>query len=258
MPIPLATVGQFVGPALSAIGGAVGAGESRRSAQAAADRNEAIAREFAKMGIRWRVADAKAAGLHPLAALGASTASGPVVALGGEAPIGQTLSNMGQDISRAVTATRSTSDRLMDKLAVERAGLENELLRSRIARENSAQVGPGMPVQVVPSKVTASHPDAPYAEGGRHPEVAFADAGGGFLTPYPSQKFQDYLSENFLAGLSFQIRNNLFGAAKPSRYDLPGDKDESQFWPVLGWKPYNKKKQAAQVKRMWEMYRGGY
>lgn len=36
-----------------------------------AQRNEDLQREFAQMGIRWRVEDAKAAGLHPLYALGA-------------------------------------------------------------------------------------------------------------------------------------------------------------------------------------------
>jgi hypothetical protein len=43
---------------------------------------ERSAKEFAKMGIRWKVNDAKAAGLHPLAALGAHTSSGPTFAVG--------------------------------------------------------------------------------------------------------------------------------------------------------------------------------
>ena len=42
------------------------------------DRNEALQREFAQNGIRWRAADARAAGLHPLAALGSSGASAPL------------------------------------------------------------------------------------------------------------------------------------------------------------------------------------
>ena len=37
-------------------------------------RNYDMQKEFAQMGIQWRVADAKAAGLHPLAALGAAPA----------------------------------------------------------------------------------------------------------------------------------------------------------------------------------------
>lgn len=45
-------------------------------------KNANLQRQFAKMGIRWRVADAKAAGLHPLAALGSSGASGSPITVG--------------------------------------------------------------------------------------------------------------------------------------------------------------------------------
>lgn len=150
--------------------------------------------EFAKKGIRWRVADAKAAGLHPLAALGAAGASySPVVTH-------SDFSGLGQSVDRAMEATRTAPERAeaagyrvkAAQLQLENMELQNELLRSDIARRN-AQIGPPMPdaataypvysgdvnmthlmgdsvgsgtVRTVPSEITSKSPVAPYKEAG--------------------------------------------------------------------------------------------
>lgn len=107
-------------------------------------------REFAQQGIRWRVADAKAAGLHPLAAIGAAGASYSPVLSG----IGDSVASAGQNLSRAFQATRTQDERtatqkqldaLMLKKAendviqgnheIARMQLENDLLRNRVVRE---------------------------------------------------------------------------------------------------------------------------
>lgn len=83
-------------PAVIAAGAALAGGAiANRNARKQQARNEALQREFAQQGIRWKVADAKAAGLHPLYAIGASGASfspttyndamGPAVAQAGQA-----------------------------------------------------------------------------------------------------------------------------------------------------------------------------
>lgn len=59
--------------------------------------NYAMNKEFAQHGIRWKVADAKAAGIHPLAALGTQTNS-PTVALQADDQMGQAMSATGQQI----------------------------------------------------------------------------------------------------------------------------------------------------------------
>lgn len=67
--------------------------------------NTEMQKEFAQNGIRWKVADAKAAGLHPVFALGGSGASytpNPITIGGGIDP------SMGQNLSNAV-ARQSTS-----------------------------------------------------------------------------------------------------------------------------------------------------
>jgi len=79
-------------------------------------------KQFAKKGIQWRVKDAKAAGLHPLYALGAQIPSfSPVMDA-----TGSHLAQMGQDISRARKATLSpTEQKLIDlQLAQAQAGLD--------------------------------------------------------------------------------------------------------------------------------------
>lgn len=117
------------------------------------DKNYAMQKEFAQSGIRWRMEDAKAAGVHPLFALGGGGASAsPTAYIPSTTDYpsnnsGEYLSRMGQDIGRALTATQTLNERFNDKantLALERAELENTLLRSKIMKEN-AQVGPPMP-----------------------------------------------------------------------------------------------------------------
>lgn len=118
---------------LSAAGGIIGAGVNLYNAQENRDQQK----EFAQHGIQWKVADAKAAGVHPLYALGASTHSPAPVSSGDMA---SSLASVGQNIDRAVYATSSASERItahneqVQALQLTRMGLENDLLASQIAR----------------------------------------------------------------------------------------------------------------------------
>lgn len=137
------------------LGGLIGAGSrllggfmSNNSAEEIAARNIAMQREFAQNGIQWKVADARKAGIHPLYALGAQTHSFSNVA-GGEG-LGSSLAEAGQDVSRAIQATRSAEDRssavlkTVQDLELTNMGLKNELLATQIAKLK-AQVGPPLP-----------------------------------------------------------------------------------------------------------------
>lgn len=137
--------GSLVSAGSNLLGGILGGNRQ----DAAADKQAALQKEFAQSGIQWKVKDAEAAGIHPLYALGANTVSYSPVSVG-DGGIGKGLSDASQDLGRAAQAGLDHASR--DKVAtgrvaalqLERAGLENELLRTQIAKERS-QIGPPLP-----------------------------------------------------------------------------------------------------------------
>ncbi len=64
-------LGSVISAGASLVGGAMSAAASKKIAKM----QIAAQKEFAQNGIQWRTADAKAAGLHPLYAIGASGAT---------------------------------------------------------------------------------------------------------------------------------------------------------------------------------------
>lgn len=138
------------GSIVSAVGGLAGgllSAKSQRSANAA---NAAMQKEFAQNGIRWKVADAKAAGLHPLAALGAQTMS-PSASFG--ATDYSYLAGMGQDVGRAIMAKQTKQERAAQQaydqqirqLNLRRGELENQHLEAQISAINRTALPPSMP-----------------------------------------------------------------------------------------------------------------
>lgn len=136
----------------------------QQAAQAAQNRDLQI--KFAQEGIRWKVQDAEAAGIHPLYALGANTVSYSPVALGGtpETGLASGLAASSQDISRAIHSTRTGSERATaftktaQDFQLTKMGLENELLAAQIAKLRGPAVGPPMPDLVPAAK---KYEDAP-------------------------------------------------------------------------------------------------
>lgn len=88
--------------------------DQRNEAWFQADKNEALQREFAQNGIRWKVADAQAAGLSPLFAVGGSGAAfspnAITVGSSGSDGFGE---RMGQSISRAVQGQSTSVERAL-------------------------------------------------------------------------------------------------------------------------------------------------
>jgi hypothetical protein len=183
MLIPQFPVGEkmaaWVGPAIAAgaslLGGALGRSSSSKAREAEGvqrDLDRQLQREFAQSGIRWKVNDAKLAGIHPLYALGAQTHSfAPTsagVSMTGD-PFADSLQSAGQDIGRAVQAGFSKPEKhtlKMRQLAEERGELENALLRSQIAK--NSQTGPALPSAVPDQAALPGQHDAPPIPG-RHP-----------------------------------------------------------------------------------------
>lgn len=102
--------------------------------------------------VHWRVQDAKRTGINPLVALGMNPYMGATSMMGDS--VGGTrnsaidgLAAAGQDVSRAIagiqTKEQRDQSRALAALGLERAGLENELLRSQIAGQR-AQLAPAI------------------------------------------------------------------------------------------------------------------
>lgn len=96
--------GGLISGAASLIGGGISAITGKQSG----DREYERQKEFAQHGLRWKVADAKAAGIHPIFAVGANTPTySPQAAVGSDFGV----SAAGQNISRAIEAGQTRRER---------------------------------------------------------------------------------------------------------------------------------------------------
>lgn len=111
------------GELISAGAGLLGGLFGKSSQEKANRQNIEFQKKFAQKGIQWRAADARAAGIHPLAALGANTASfSPSIV--GDTSMGSAIGQAGQDLGRAINSTRTSDQKL--------SALQTQLLEEQI------------------------------------------------------------------------------------------------------------------------------
>jgi len=163
---PLVT-SSLVSAGSSLLGGLFGGGSQKATAQSDMN-NELLGQQFTwqrrlhqdTSKFLWRnqipttVAAAKSAGIHPLVAMGVNPSGGSTgsFAIGGgsDAPnaLGAGLADMGQHLGRAAQAYLTRDERnvqqSMTALQLERASLENDLLRSQITSVKANTV-PALP-----------------------------------------------------------------------------------------------------------------
>lgn len=176
---------------LNFAGGLIQSGQNSRNIA----KQIAYQKEFAQNGIRWRVADAKAAGIHPLAALGAQTTGFTPVSIGDNG-IANAFSAMGQGIDRAITAKQTEAERVAEQKYVDATrtvdlqmkAKQIELLDAEIAQNKAntaialrrAQTPPAMPMVETPS-LRKTHPSLALGQGDvlkRGLSSPFPDYGG--------------------------------------------------------------------------------
>lgn len=260
-----AAAGSSFGPWGAVAGGVLGGilgsgGDSERDDRLAHEQHmAALQREFAQNGVRWRVEDARAAGIHPGLALGAKTAE--FTPTNFSAPqresVSESLSRSGHNISRAVDSTRTAFERdqarSMAVLQVEHAGLQNDLLRSQIARLQRDQVGPPMADPANPGVALHGTSDVPRiveeplkrtmgAEGypGHEPgaitETAFSATGDGGYAVVPSKDWKDRGEDQMVPEAHWAIRNNLIPAIRSVGGAIRAPVQSS---PPRSWLPKN-------------------
>lgn len=178
-------IGELISAGTNLIGGFLNRGEARanrESQERMAQQNIALQKQFAQEGIRWKVEDAKQAGIHPLYALGANTSSFSPVSIGNTADtsLGDSMSRAGQDIGRAINATRTAPEReaAMQQTALQLEGLklDNDIKRAAIAssvQKLRANANPPMPVA------------GPVPEADKYEERPKLMAGGQSITTDP-------------------------------------------------------------------------
>lgn len=132
---------------LELIAAGIGKGIDAAISHNNANKNRDMQREFAKNSIQWKVEDAQKAGIHPLAALGAQVSSPSPVTVGTD------FGSLGQDVSRAINATRTQPERndaiskTYQDLEITNKTLQNELLKSQINKIN-ASINPPFPAAI--------------------------------------------------------------------------------------------------------------
>ena len=117
-----------------------------------ANKANKLQEDAAKHGVSWRVADAKKAGVHPLAALGMPSISMSPIAVGSSG-----LGEAGQSLDRAVAAGSTKSqrqnyvaDRITD-LQLEGAALDNDIKRAELASLVRRTMGPAGGAALIPN-----------------------------------------------------------------------------------------------------------
>lgn len=205
--------GQIASAAIGAGSSLLGGMFNRKSTKEANEANAALQREFAQNGIQWKVEDARKAGVHPIYALGAQTMSAAPSYVG-DTSMGSAIAEAGQNISRAVHAGTSVEQRVntrLTQLALERGELENDLLRSQIAR-NTQVSQPAVPMGndpfvmagqansgvVSPQAVAARVGQAwrGFSESAAVPSVGWEVDDRGTFYPVPSEELKNRIEDS--------------------------------------------------------------
>lgn len=256
-------------------------------------RNEQFQHDLAEKGIRMRVADAEAAGLHPLAALGASPSGGGSFssAFGGnpsyKRSIGDGLQNMGQNIDRAVMAMTTPEEKQMKQLQLQKMRTENEILNTELTERrnnlmrtsavglpSNSGLGGGLTgqgnayVMEQPLRSTHRQPGAAHQDVGHIADMAFARTAGGGLAVVPSKDVKERIEDQLIPEFAWAMRNygspNFGNAPKPNPkyYPLPRGFTHwrwnplyQEYRPARSDKPwYNRKYEP--WKKSWWTYEG--
>lgn len=252
----------LVAAGIMAAGQYLHAQSAHRWAKSQAQHQMAKQEEFAKHGLRWKVADAKAAGVHPLYALGAQGPSYTPVTV--DSPPPDIASIAGQGISRAIMATATQQEREVQQLQVAnmRTELQGKELDNQIRAQQlqkmiqGSQLGPAFPgsdhfipgqgnspvISEKPLERTATIPGQGHSEPGAVPDVGWAYTADGGVVPLPSRDVKDRIEDNLIQETLHAVRNNLmpnFGkGTPPPKSALP---DGARYWEwsykSQAWKP---------------------
>lgn len=220
--------GALIGGGASLIGGFL----NRDSYNEAAWQNRRMQEDFARNGLRWRIEDAKAAGISPLAALGFNGPT-PTAQMVGDTSLGNALGDMGQNIGRAISQTKTEPERKLADLQVKgyELDLQNKEIENQIKMYQLGQLkatGPSMPggssfafpglpgqgdatkaaVKVEPAKITASAPGRAAETAGLLPGVSYYSSDHGINEVIP-QDLSEPMEDDPIGKMIWRLNNTI-------------------------------------------------
>lgn len=257
------------------VGSLVNRSDKKKAAKKAREQQDQInqqnyeaQKEFAQNGLQWKANDARLAGVHPVAALGAGGAAfSPSFSVGsGSEPFVDNSSlfdaldalvDSGQNTARAQRATLSDHDREMQAAVLRNQQLQNALLEGQLAAtwanvlgQPSNPPGPGptasMPVnangavapgqvKLVPSESESQRPGQAGLAAGRSPLFRQQDISQNtsweLLNPDAGETFEAYgeLAKPFMAAAAHFRRWWDQPGSKLRRHFVPKSLDKRRF-----------------------------
>lgn len=197
-----------------------GAKSANATNAANAAANVQAQKDFAQKGIRWKVEDARKAGIHPLYALGAQTTSFSPVSVGATNELAgpaSAMANLGQDISRSINATRTQPERTealaVGRLQLEGLALDNDIKRATFAsavqrlQQNQNPPIPTLGPFPVPEKSKAEERQPLMLDGNR----VLTDPGTSPGNAWEDQLGDDVFSPGFIPNLIGMLKKNTEG-----------------------------------------------
>lgn len=236
-------LGALLGAGTSILGGLMqnkANEKANKAAEAQAQRQYEQQKEFAQSGIQWKVQDAEKAGIHPLYALGANTISYSPQSVGANPSDFGFLKDAGQNIGRAIDATRSNPAK-MEAFAITAANLQNEglaldneLKRTQLASAhalaNQTGAAPGLPSLLtgpasngidgqgnapqteginLTKKMSPVNDAAQHTELGAGAEVRLVKTKNGWAPVIPEDLSESY-EQDFPGRVQWYARNRIF------------------------------------------------
>jgi hypothetical protein len=203
----MAWLAPLVGGAVSAIGSIYGAQQNAQAQEQVNAENLAYQKEFAQNDIQWKVADAKAAGINPLAALGAQEQS--FSNLVAPQP-GAGFSSAGQSLGRAISALQTPEQRdnqaAATALDLQSKQLNNQYIAAKINEINNPSA-PGQPTAgraaQLPGKMNSEFEENPVAL------YAWAPRSDGTIILGPSRATEGWSWNSYAAKAQYEYRTNV-------------------------------------------------
>lgn len=264
----------WLGPAIGAIGSIAGGllGNASASAARSAQQkhiNQMLAwqRTMATHGVQWKVEDAKKAGIHPLAALGANIQQAAPIGASFPSQSYDWMGKAGQNLGRAVSAATSRTEqaatqnyrRELMKAQVTNAHLQNQYLASQIQSQRVSQP-PGLPQAktLIPGQGDSNvqtrqaakgstapetigpgvklkpveqlrHGSQKQSEAGIHPSVSWTYTGTGYM-PLKAKGIVDQTEDDWLANMALWAKRNIGPYFGDKNVPFPAPKGKEWYW----------------------------